>query len=366
MAKNAEFRLEATITEKEFLQFRDDFRRDIIRNGFDDIITQSVIQLKTELKFVVNEQIRSTTGGTLGAPTPSKTNELGQPSINPPKSEEEILKFLTNGKTDLSKYNKAKDYSTLSETGVVFGQKSRGMDRANRVALRMNIDEGETVQGQFSKAKQFFQDSVFALPDAGGNVKYYANPGLDITGFVKIKCSTLTGDGDAQPFEGMSPAQRFQRDRHRKGYADWTLKQDGIDFIRKNFVDLSEVINAIKDGDYETANTLLRRADKGNKLSTIRAQAQNLGNPTTQTVSMQAYTNALDLINNVQVTKKSDDLSSIYSLVSSYADFPAGEVNFFENLMRNVRSWVVANEEVWFNKLVEKVTKLIKKFESGK
>ncbi len=365
MAKHAEFKLEKEITEKEFLRLRDEFKKQIIVNGLDDILAKSIAQLQTQLKFVVNEQIRSGTN-VVGPVQPSDaTNGLDQPTINVPRSEEEILKFLTNGKTDLSKYNKAKDFSTLSETGVVFGNKSKNMDRANRVSLRMDIDDGETVEGQFAKAKRFFQDAVFALPDAAGQTKYYANPGLDITGFVKIKCSTLTGDGDAQPFEGMSPAQRFQRDRHRKGYADWTLKQDGVDFIRKNFVDLSPIIEAIKDGNFATAGRLLAKADKGNKLSSLRTQVYNLENPTTQPVSMQAYNNSISLINNIQLTKKTDSLSTVYSLVSSYNDFPAGEATFFENLMRNIRSWVVANEEAWFQELVKKVDELIKKFESG-
>lgn len=365
MAKHAEFRIESEITEKEFLKFQEDFKKEIIQNGFTDVLTKAVPALQSSLKVLINEQIRLNGGGALPDTTPA-VNGLMQPGVNPPKSESEILSYLTGGKTDVSKYNKAKDYTTLQETGIVFGQRQKGSDKANRIALRMDIDDSDTVQSQYAKASRFFQEAIFALPDAGGTIRYYANPGLDITGYVKIKCSTLTGAGDAEPFEGMSPAQRFQRNRHTKGYADWTLKQNGIDFIRKNFVDLTEVISQIKDGDYSTARTLLNKLDKGNKLGAIKTAASNLDVKTAQPSSMQSYTTAIQLINNMQLTKKTDDISTTYSLVSSYDDFPAGEVNFFENLMRNIRAWIVANEDVWFQLLADKVEQLIKRFESGK
>lgn len=366
MAKYAELEIITDLpSKKEMDEFIREFQNDIIKKGFDDVIEETLEELKTDLLFIVNEKIRVAPASGVNQGQAAGLNDLGQPTVNPPKSDEEILKYLTNGKTDIAKYNKSKDYSTLSESGIVFGNFSRGQKQANRVALRMEIDDGETVQGQYSKAKQFFSESIFALPDSSGKIRYYANPGLDISQFVKIKCSTQTGDGDAQPATGMSPAQRFQRDRHRKGYADWTLKQDGMDFIRNKFVDLTEPMNFIKEGDYSRARTLLNRLDKKNNLPGIRAQAVNLDVKDTQAPSMQSYTNSVDLIRNMQVTKKSDDISTTYELVSNY-DMTNATGDFTEDLTRNIRSWVVRNEGVWFNKLVNKVIKLIKKFESNK
>lgn len=365
MTKHAELIIVSEITEKDFLKLQKEFKKEVINSGLDGIVQTSVVKLQESLRFLINEQIRLA-DTTAPASRTNSVNGLGQTSVNPPQSEQEILKFLTNGKTDLSKYNSAKDYTTLQESGVVFGQKSKSMDKANRVALRMQILEGETVESQFARAKGFFQEAIFALPDAGNKIKYYANPGLDITGYIKIKCSTMTGSGNESPFDGMSPAERFKKDSTGKGFADWTLKQDGVDFIRRNFLDLTPIIEAIKEGDFGKASNLLRRADKGNKLSPLREQLANINSKTSQTVSMQSYTNTIELINNIQITKKIDDISTVYNLVSSYQDFAAEEVNFFESLKRSIRSWVVANEDAWFQQLVDKADQLIKKFESSK
>jgi len=354
--------IQETITSREFNRLAADFKREIIRNGLDKPIISSLAELKTELKFIINNEIRITPDSEATAIVNTK-NGLGQTAINPPKSDSEILKYLTKGKTDLTKYNKAKDFSTLSETGVVFGQRSRGQDVANRVALRMEIGQTDSVEDQYFKARQFFQNAVFALPDSNGNIKYYANPGLDITQFVKIKCSTQTGAGDVEPEVGMSPSRRFQKDKSTKGYADWTLKQDGINFVRSNFIDLTPSMDFIKDGDFNRATALLDVADKNNKLSDIKTQIVDIENTAILPQDMKNYAGTIELINSIQLSKKIDAESTLYSLVySSSAGTEATDENSLKAILNSVRAWIVKEEGSWFKALVDKVTKLIKEF----
>lgn len=343
-----------------------DFRKEIIEKGLDEPLASSIETLKVDLRFIINEKVGVNPGSPPGIDD-KNTNGLGQSTINPPKSDQEVLNYLTNGKTDLSKYNKAKDFTTLSETGVVFGHRSRGQDSNNRVALRLDIEDGDTVQSQYAKARTFFQESIFALPDASGNMNYYANPGLDITSFLKIKCSTLTGDGDAEPFTGMSPAQRFQRNRHTKGYADWTLRQNGVNFIRNNFINLTPTMNLIKEGDFETARKVLNKTDKSNKLPGIKAQSTNLAaeNPTkneTLKNSIGSYINVISLINSIKLSKKVSPEAVTYSLVADYDDFSSEDSSVFKQVTAGLRIWVVQFETIWFNKLINKVSKLLKKY----
>lgn len=350
-----------------FKEFQKDLRKEVIETGLDSVLSKSLIELRTNLKFIINERVTSAPEQIDGTNVRSQTvNELNQSFVSIPKSEEELVKFLTKGKADPSKYNKAKDYTTLSETGMVFGHKNRGGDSSNRVTLRMEIGPDETVESQFNKARAFFESAVFAFPQPGGKFGYFVNPGIDISQFVKIKCSTLTGFGDADPFEGMSPAQRFQRDTHTKGYAEWTLKQDAVNAIRKSFLNITDVIDLLKDGDYDRAKQVIDRIDKNNKLGEFKEQIDKLEARKDLPSTTQGYTNAIKLINNLRISKKISQEDVVYNLISDYDDFSAQQegVDFFAYVLRAIRSWVAEKEDEWFNTLVKDVERLIKKYES--
>lgn len=391
-----------------FEEFKKDFRKKVIETGLDDSLIVSAENLKATLSQTVNEKI------TMNGQTPitsenvntQQQNGLNQATVDIPKSEEELVKFLTDGKSDPSKYNKAKDYTTLSESGIVFGYGSRGQASSNRVTLRMNIEDGETVNSQYLKAKQFFQESLFALPDAAGNMNYYVNPGLDISQYVKIKCSVFTGDGSSRTKKGVSPQERFNINASKKGYADWTLKQEAVDMIKKNFINITSVMNMLKEGDVDRAKIMLDSADKnhsapklavqlnklksnvdayskffqdsqgrwrvksgsseGGRYATIKEMAEAGINPTsTISVSMQAYQNAVQLISNLKIVKKITNEAVLYTLVSSFADFDSNQVDFYKEIMNAIRGWGVENEDDWFDSLVTKTEELIRIYESN-
>lgn len=368
MSKHAEF-ISNFDDYKKIMEFKKDFKHNIINTGLDKPIKASIEQLKMDIKFLINEKIRIIPDDQKGVTTADE-NALGQPYINPPKSEDEILKYLTDGKTDLSKYNKAKDYTTLGESSVVFGHYSRGQDGANRVTLRLEISPDETVDQQYQKARTFFQDAIFAMPDGSGKTAYFMNPGVDISQYLKIKCSVFTGDGDIEPLQGMSPKTRFEKDRKR-GYAQWTLQQEGVNKIRNNYLNLTQVVDLIKEGDYETAKkVLLSEARKGkiketSKVIDLSDRLTKLQeNRASLPLSTQSYANAIQLVNNLAISKKITDDTVFYYLVSTYADFANKEIDFDEHIQSAIRSWTALNEDEWFNKLVESTENLIKYYTS--
>ena len=349
-----------------FLEFKKDLRSEVIESGLDTAMMLAGKEVKDTLDYLVNKQItmNGQTPITSQNATTQQQNALGQPTVDIPKSEEELVKFLTNGKSDPSKYNKAKDYTTLSESNIVFGNASRGMAAANRVTLRMQIDANETVQDQYVKAKQFFQESVFALPDAAGNMNYYLNPGIDLTPYVKIKCSTVTGDGAGKTRKGLNPQERFERAGTNKGYADWTIKQEAVNIVRNNFINITDVLNFIKQGDFDRAREIVTRVDKNDKLQPLKEQLDKLETGNNLPATTQSYANALALINNLKIIKKITQEDVTYTLVSNYSDFEDKQADFFEQIQRAIRGWIVDHEDYWFNSLVKRVDKLIKQYES--
>lgn len=369
MAKYVEF-ISNFDNYKQILQFKQQFKTKIINNGLDEPLHSSLQELKSNLKFAINEDIRILTDRQIATTSESKNNLLGQTLVNPPKSEQEIIHYLTGGKTDLSKYNKAKDYSTLEESGVIFGHRNRGQEGANRVTLRLEIGPDETVEQQYQKAKQFFQTAIFAFPDAVGRTSYYMNPGIDISEDLKIKCSTQTGFGDEEPIKGMSPARRFQKDAQNKGYAEWTLRQEAVTKIRNSFLNISDVVNLIKEGDYDRAQKVLLTQARKNKIretTQINDLVEKLDtlkeNKQAAPTSMQAYTNTIDLINNLNINKSIKDDQVIYTLVSDFND-TAGDTDVTGMINRAIRNWITLNEESWFAHLVQLTEKLITKFTS--
>jgi len=355
---------------KDILNFTKDFKDNIVENGLDNILDASIEQLKTDLKFVVNEQIRIIPEEQKIQNKVGEENELGQPYINPPKSDNDVLKFLTDGKVDLSKYNKSKDYTTINETGIVFGHHSTGQKNANRIELRLEIQPDETVEQQYRKAKVFFENAIFALPDNAGRISYYMNPGIDLTPHLKIKCSVFTGTHDTDGETGMSPSRRFQRDTHRRGFAQWTFKQDAVQDIRSKYINLTDVVNLVKDGDYDRAKKLLQKQAQSKKvinpekLQDMTDQVQKLReNSTKSPTSMDDHKNIIELINNLQVVKRINDGTTYYSLVSDYED--NNNADFSRILEMSIRKWVTENENDWFKELVARTERLIQHYTSN-
>lgn len=366
MAKDVEFSTNFD-TFDTFKEFKKQIRTQIIETGLDIPMGLSAKELKAELQYVVNKKITMNKPEVITGSnsTQQAINDLNQPSVNIPKSEEELIKFLTNGKADPSKYNKAKDYTSLGETGMVFGHGSKGTSKANRVTLRMEIEPDETVESQHQKATKFFEEALFALPNATGDVSYYMNPGIDLAQFVKIKCSVLTGYDDIKTRKGLNPVERFEKVKaNGRTYAEWTIKQDAIDVVRKNYVNITEVMNFIKSGDIDRAKQMIQLVDKTQSLGVVREQLDKLQTGIGLPATTQSYTNAIKLVNNLKIVKKVTQEDVTYTLYSSYDDFASNEGDFFEFIQKAIRNWTVDHEDYWFNSLVKRVEKLIKQYES--
>ena len=94
------------------------------------------------------------------------------------------------------------------------------------------MDANESFDDHFNKAKNFYNEALYVFTDGAGNTKYYANPGVDLSQYVKIVCSRETGDTQKS-------RNRFDTHKDRRGYADWALKGEVINRIYNSFIDVS-------------------------------------------------------------------------------------------------------------------------------
>lgn len=353
-------KIEIKIDKINFIQkFAEELKLEI-QNGLDSNLAFSLSELKRDLKFFVNSQPRTKETPTDVSDT-GKENELGQTKITVPKSDEEIVKFVTNNASDLSRYNKTKDFATLDEGNVLFGHKNQGGQNHNRITLRMEIDPSDTLETHLMKARNFFQKALYVLPDKGGRPNYFMNPGVDLTPHIKIKCSTLTGDGAGiKPRKGLTPEERFMRDAEKKGYAEWTIKQDAVDEIRNNFMNITSVVDAVKEGNLELASTLASTIDANKVLKDVPDQLKKLQNKEDLTPSMESYTALIDMINTLKFIKKITESGPTYSLVSEVDSNK--DTSVYLDIIKNIKSWFAMNEIQWTEILSKKIDRLIGKY----
>jgi len=330
---------------EDFDSFQKAIRKEVIENGVDAALNQSLEELKNTLKDIVN---KGTVPEKKGIITKEETEEH---TIKIPKSDEEILKFLTG--VDVDKVNKNKDFTSAVESNVAFV-----MNKKNKqlVRYRMNMDANETFDDHYNKAKNFYNQALFVFADGAGNTKYYANPGIDLSQYVKVVCSRETGDTKKS-------RDKFELHRDRRGYADWALKAEVLRTIQSSFIDVSSIIDEIKDGDFEEAKRISSTTHKNLKrVSEFEEKIDSLRTRDKLTPGITGYTNTVTLIRNLKILKKVQEDKVTYELISDYSG-EGNEVGFFDEIERNVALWVMTNEDKWFQAIVMAAAKVIKNFE---
>lgn len=375
MADHASFKMNMGILDS-FSDFQKSIRKDLIENGLDDPIKDSLFELGERLKYYIREEIRN-----IEPIAPDEllktTTKLDQPIINRPKSETDIVEFITG--INPTNTNTAQDFADFKEKGMIFGHHSRNVDGNNRVTLRMEIGPYDTFEEHLAQARKFFQNALFGFENERGEVEYFQNTGVDLTPYVKIKCSTVVGSGsnikdfyDKRGRKGMSPKERFERDK-KKGYAEWTIKQDMVDRIRtdkSNLINITPMIKEAQAGNTEEAIKIFEHYKKTTpstkvveeKEEEILNKLERLDKQENLTPSVEAYTNLNRLIDNLDIKKTISGNKVLYELISSYHDFDEKEDDFYVEIQRHVRFWTETNADYWYDKFVTLAEQIINKF----
>lgn len=359
--------LKVIVNDKDVLdRFVKEFRKEIIKKGLDKPISKSLKELKKVLFFIINEQIRNIATVDPGKPgRPIKdTNNFDQPKINIPKSDYDIVKFFTGADPNL--YGKDEKFSTLQESKFFWAYNNQGSEENRRITLRMQINPGDTVESHFKQAQEFINSAVFAIPGQSGKVEFFLNPGIDLSKYIKIKCSTVGGFGDTKPKKGMSPKDRFEKDSETKGYAEWTIFQNTIDeVVKSQFIKLNDIFEPIKSGDIEGAKTVINSKGTNRALTPILEQVEKLDKKEKLSPEIQTYNNIISLIKNLKIKKKVDKYKVTYHLVSEYDEIDKKSTPFFTEMKQQIAFWLVFEQDKWFEQVVKQATQFIKKFEKS-
>jgi hypothetical protein len=291
------------------------------------------------------------------------TNNLGQEVFDISKIQNDVLKFFTGSKAGYTEYNESKSFSEVIETNILVGHHSKNSMEANRVTLRMNINPEDTAESHYAAAVNYINKAVFILPDTSGKLNYYINPGIDLSDKVKIKCSTQTGINREKPKKGLTPEERFEKDATRKRadsdspYAEWTLKQEAVDTIRKSFINITSIMDNIKKGDFETAERLAEHLDSKKKTK-IQDKLIALKKGALANEPLADYKNVTDFINSLKWVKKKKKNEVRYIIVSKKATL---EKDTVKELGLLVKQWCSIEKIQWFRYFIKQFVKLLRK-----
>jgi hypothetical protein len=324
-----------------------------IENGFDYILKSSAKELQIDLKYLVNNKMPSDKKEEI-------INNEDNTQVTLPKSDEDLIKHLTG--VDLKKVRKNRDFTSSIDANVV-------VSKDNRLKLRFPISEFETFDENYVRAKQYFNNAIFVFKQ-GTKTRYVLNPGIDLSNYIKVVCSTDVGDTprSEQVFESYRDSKKRPRQNASETgrYAEWSLKQEGVKQIlnsKSGFIDLTDIIDTIKNGKLEEVEEKLARIQPSIQTQQIKQKLDELKTGNTSP-NMQAYLNIIKLINSIVVTKKVTKNKVNYFLQANSTNTNSTEYDdLYSELLRQIKLWTTVESPEWQAAFIEKAKELIKLFQ---
>lgn len=341
-------------------RLKKDVRKEIVDFGLDERLSSDVIQLKRKLLgFINNAKAQNV-----------KPSTVDEPVFTTTKSEEELIRHFTG--LDVNTIRKNKNFQELVNNKVAFVRKDRNMlgnDPAPHkmtpgIQYRLNMSEYDTFESQYSKALDYFNNSLYVI-EVGGRRMFFANPGgHDLSQFVKVVCTKDSGDTANARDRFESYRTGNNRDRNVGGYADWTLRKEGIEYIKRNFVDLTDVIEKIQNGqESEAVSSANAKSGRSTTIRDFQEKVENLKERKELNPSVEVYMNIIKLIKNMRVLKTMFTEGVRYSLVTNEGSSTNEQDEQFLDKIRNeIYMWEVAHQEKWVSTLLRKIDKLLKRY----
>lgn len=342
-------------TEKLISDLSKTIKSEVIDIALDSELNKDLQTLKADLMTSITKELVS--------PVPVQTTDAGEEQVPVKKSDQEMIKHLTG--VDLSKINKTKDFNTLADGKLAVVQnkvktkidKSTGEPTSKMSAgvnLRLPMSEGDTFENQHSKALNYYNNAMFVFTDSNNRTNYYLNPGMDLSSYVKVVCSTEAGDGKTS-------TDRFDRiSKHGSAHADWTLLRSGLDVVKQSFINITDVVDKMKEGDFDTASGVLQKVgQKSQAIGNYTEKINDLKNDTKLDPTVSSYNNVVKLIRNLKLEKSIRKDRTFYTLVSTYDADSKDYQDFQQKLMAEVKMWKLANQQNYVAIMIKAiVTKL--------
>lgn len=358
--------------ENLFKNLSENVKPEVIDKSLDETLKKDIANFKLKLLKTLNSEMTSKVS--IQA-EPGKTEE-----VMFKKSDQEIIKHLTG--VDLQAVSKTRDYNTLADKGLVVVSKKTlqkaDLDNmsgpptskmSSGVNLRLPMSQADTFESQYARALDYFNNAMFVIIDNNGKTRYLKNPGVDLTQYVKIVCSNKAGDSERsrQVFDrhryGTRPDNRLSSGK-QQDFADWSILKDGLDVINKKFIDISDIVEKVKNAEYSEAQDRLRSLT--NKIATntdigLAEKIDELKQGKKLDPTVESYNNVVKLVKNLKLEKTIRKDRTFYTLVSYYDENTKDYEKFQDRLVSELKMWKVSNEKKWVGVIVKSIVALTKK-----
>lgn len=369
-----------TIRTKGDKKLADDIRkmakelRFNIESELDPVVDDGIDDLKKELLDIVNNQIQTT------IPAVESQKDLTKDVVSIPKSDTELFKQLLD--IDISKVKTLRDYTSMVDSGItLISNRKQMMERglkpdtspmSSGVNLRLPMSEYDTFDSQHNAALKYFNNSTFVIEE-NGKMKYYMNPGIDLSAYIKVVCSNTPGNSDRaqEVFEryksGKRKGNRKDSKRSKKDYADWTILNEGLDIVKSKFIPLNEIFDDIKRGDYSAASDNLKfRNIEQAKAEKLQEEINNLKDGKSLKPTTQVYSNLIAIIQSIKVRKVIRDYTSTYTLFTNLPSQTGDEEeDFLDTIKQQIFLWKISNEQKWIEAVVRGIEKAVQNLNKG-
>jgi hypothetical protein len=341
-------------------KLKKDVRKNIVDYGLDERLSSDVTLLKRKLLGFVNsakQQIE----------VPTKKDE---PQLTTTKSEEELIKHFTG--LDVQTIKKNKNFGDLVDHKVAFVRKDKNMlgnDPAPHkmtpgIQYKLDMNELDTFESQHAAALDYFNNALYVIEE-GGTRKFFVNPGgHDLSRFVKVVCTKDTGDTASARDRFESYRNGNDRSRNVGGFALWTLRKEGIDYIKKNFIDMTDVVEKIQNGQEDDAiSSSNAKSGRSSAIREFQEKVQDIKERKDLAPSVEAYLNIVKLIKSMQILKTMYDEGVRYSLVTvDNSSTNDKDEEFLDKVRDQIYMWEVSHQEKWVNTLLRKINNLLQDY----
>jgi len=324
------------------------FKKDVIDSSINTPLEKLIKDLKKELTFTFTEQSR----------TPVQTTTDKPKEVTVPTSDLTLVKKIAGVKNTTP----SKSYAELDD-GIIFAEKSKNSFKDARMSLEIQHSFIDQLELQYMKAREFFSNAVFAIPNSQGGFDYFKNNGYDPGNDLKIKCSKYTGTGIDEPFGGFSPQRRFEQDA-LKGKSTWTLKQRFLEQIPNNpsFINLSTLVNDVKQADINSAKLKTSNIKNTKTRFDFDTSLDDIENGTGSDTTPYRIYKVFKLIDDITLEKDIRKSGVVYKIVTSNFSLSNKEdTDFLTEAKRQISFLKISNMQQIIRSLEITISNFLKK-----
>ena len=216
-----------------------------------EALDSTVMQVKRELSSEIHKEIERV-----------RPDAAQREGLNPPKSiVDKIIDKQVVGASTWQKDRTGAYYNDLDsgENFEAFAiRRGSGGFGGYAIRGRVNIADGDNHEEGLSKFKEKIRTGVVSVPDKSGKMQHYISPGGAREDYVlslaKIVCSRYKADASTPGDHNIGQRkgeEKFERDFNKRGYAEFTIKQKGLEYIQKNWTNITPSVDAVKYGDID-------------------------------------------------------------------------------------------------------------------